>query len=282
MRVQQIYQLFPVPHGTQKQAISKVLEAWKWKAKPLQPGRGTADAMAWLVGAEEAPPATVMQAFDQDILVTENKLQKKEAHISGPVIPKLTQQLLRAEQRPAGHKATDPWQDPAKDPWAKMKPITVVATAPAGTTGTQRIEKVAEDLKAQVASTVQQHLSQHAAGSASGDAIKQLSSQTDQRLQRLETTMTEIRAQNQQTQKWFQDIHNHSKQTDQAIQVLQQAVQQNKADIQQTHSALQQSTQKLTNELSAFTTQFKADSESLWNDRFDRLEAQLSKRERKE
>lgn len=283
VKVQQIYQLYPVPHGTQKHAVGKVLEAWQWKAKALQPGRGTADAMAWLVGAETAPPSKVMQAFDRDILITENKTPKKDAPTQGPVIPKKTQQLLRAD-RPlqAGSKPTDPWQDPSKDPWARLKPVLANPAAPAGATGAQRIEQVAADLKAQVATTVQQHLTQHTASTASGDAVKQLSAQTDQRLQKLETTVTEIRAQNQSVQKWFQDIKTHSQQTDQAIQQLQQAVKQNQADLQQTHAAMHQSTQKLTNDLSAFATQFRADSETLWNDRFDRLEAQLSKKERRE
>jgi len=51
----------------------KLLEAWKWTAKPLQPAKGNLQGQAWTVGASEPPPNKVMPGFGHDVLITLQK-----------------------------------------------------------------------------------------------------------------------------------------------------------------------------------------------------------------
>ncbi|CAK9027887.1 unnamed protein product [Durusdinium trenchii] len=71
VEVKQIYNLMPLPHGTQKSAVSALLKEWNWSAKPLQPGKGNAGYMAWTIGAATPPPQAVMPGFKLDILITD-------------------------------------------------------------------------------------------------------------------------------------------------------------------------------------------------------------------
>ena len=76
--IQLIYELFPIPHGTQRQSIAKPLGDWGWQARPLQPGKGSYTHMAWRVGAQQPPPQTVMTGFQNDIVVTQVKELKSQ------------------------------------------------------------------------------------------------------------------------------------------------------------------------------------------------------------
>eukprot|EP00435_Cladocopium_sp_Y103_P012113 s2367_g3.t1 len=116
-----IFELFPLPHGTQRPAVSKLLSDWSWTARPLQPGRGNYQHMAWRVGASGPPPHNIMTGFNQDVVITPVKDLKQ------PDKPTqlITQKHLRAPPAPAASTRTgDPWMDSAQDPWAKLKPVT--------------------------------------------------------------------------------------------------------------------------------------------------------------
>ena len=69
LEVANIYELCPVPHGTQRQTMVQLLRDWQWSAKPLQPGKGTFSHMTWRVGASGPPPHMVMNGFDLDIVI---------------------------------------------------------------------------------------------------------------------------------------------------------------------------------------------------------------------
>ncbi len=47
--IQKVWELRPLPHGTQKNGLLTMLRAWNWQAKPLQPCRADAAGMGWLV-----------------------------------------------------------------------------------------------------------------------------------------------------------------------------------------------------------------------------------------
>ena len=44
--VQQIYEMRPFPHGTQKKAVQGLLHKWDWPAKAIQPGRADGAGMS--------------------------------------------------------------------------------------------------------------------------------------------------------------------------------------------------------------------------------------------
>jgi hypothetical protein len=70
VEVKQVYTIFPVPFGLQRAQMVKLLSAWQWQAKRLQPTKGNLQGQAWTVGASTPPPNKVMPGFDQDILIT--------------------------------------------------------------------------------------------------------------------------------------------------------------------------------------------------------------------
>ena len=275
VKVPYMYQLFPLPHGTQRAAISKLLEEWKWRAKPIQPGRGRTDAMAWIVGSEDAPPGPVLHAFDQDVLITEHRMPKKQEQKQEPVIPRKTQRLLIQDQVPqAQTKGTDPFQDPAGDPWGKFLAKNTPVPSAAGASGNQRIEKLATELRAEVTSTVKQELSSHAA------SVPAITGPTEKKLAALESSITEIKAQNTQFSKWFKEWGARSQETDKAVHQLQQSIAKTQQDNAQLAAAVKQNNDTLHQELKGSIQAIKSDLDSTFDKRFDRLEALVAKRQR--
>ena len=276
------YQLYPLPHGTQKQAVAKLLEDWGWKAKPIQPGRGRSEAMAWIIGTATPPPAAILSAFGADVVVTEHKTPKPHTTINKPVIPKKTQQLMRQENVSSSSSGpTDAWLDPRNDPWAKFKSATTASTPTAtlaGASGTQRIDKIATELRAEVIQEVKQQLNQHGQGQASTNDLQTHSDRTEKRFKALESTVQEIKHQNQNFQNWFQTMDQRSAATEKAMQELQQAVQNNHQNIQQVSTAVQQTSTRLKGELQHSVGQLKNDIEGSFDKRFERLEAMMAKK----
>ena len=79
MSIQKIFEIFPLPHGTQRAAINKILSHWAWKARALQPGRGNFHHMAWRIGSAVSPPDAILTAFGSDVIIKEvHNLQVQE------------------------------------------------------------------------------------------------------------------------------------------------------------------------------------------------------------
>lgn len=70
-QAQRIFQLFPLPHGLQCGGVLKLLKDHDWAVKPLQPGKGSGDAMSWQVGAATPPPSDIITGLGKEILITE-------------------------------------------------------------------------------------------------------------------------------------------------------------------------------------------------------------------
>ena len=70
LRIQAHYRIHPLPHGSQRQSVAKLVKRWGWQARPLQPDRGDAAGGAWLVGASEEPPALTQTLGDTFILIS--------------------------------------------------------------------------------------------------------------------------------------------------------------------------------------------------------------------
>ena len=99
--IQLIFELFPLPHGTQRQAVCQLLKDWEWHAKPLQPGKGNFGHMAWRVGSKVPPPHHVMKGFQVDIVITQIKELKQPSHQPHMIASTKTQniyELLQCQQ----------------------------------------------------------------------------------------------------------------------------------------------------------------------------------------
>eukprot|EP00435_Cladocopium_sp_Y103_P012354 s2527_g3.t1 len=218
MELQLIHELFPIPHGTQRHAVGKLLADWGWKARPLQPGKGNFQHMAWRVGSQEPPPHPVMKGFQMDIVISQVKEMKRPEVQPQLIASSKTQKHLRSAPAKASTStpSADPWQEPAKDPWATFNPRA--AAHPSGG-NRQRFDAICTDLKSKLTQEME-HQAQAtwqamAASSAAGPQPH------EDRIQALEVGLTELKHQNAQFGSWFQQAGDRMQATENAVQAVQ-------------------------------------------------------------
>lgn len=276
-QVQRIFQLFPLPHGLQKAGVQKLLASLDWVAKPLQPGRSSANAMSWHVGASSGPPKNIFTAFDQEVIVTELTKESKPKPPPKYLASNKTQRHLQSEaSASASGSATtnatqaDPWHSGHSDPWMQWH----TQRQP---TSKMHIQEVSTKLKDEMQTALRHEAQtlQATAASASAAEWKQAMTTQEQRVQRLETSVQEIQAQNHQFSQWFGTMGQQLKNTDTAIQGIQYTLSTHQNELTGLHSELQQIPEKVGNKLHASL------HEEL-DTRFDRLEAMMNKKFRTE
>ena len=255
VKIEQIFEVSPVPHGTQKKTMEKVMREWNWNCRVLQPGRGSHFHMSWQVGAQEEPPARVLQAFQSDVLI--NPVRKVEVEQLRPKIflAKKTQQHLR--QAPSTTKEDqDPWLN-HNDPWAKYAATSSTSAPLPPPTTAKRIEEIKGTLQQEVQNAVRKELESHPAGGAMSDT-------ESGRLDHLESALQEVKSQNSALKGWIQDAQTKLNRQDAQLTQLKQEVgaqsEQMKTQFTNLQGELNQSFEK----------------------QFSRLEALLEKRQRHE
>ena len=67
------YRLFPLPPGSQRTGVLQLLKRWGWTARPLQPSREDATGTAWELGAATEMPAPTMSLGESYVLITKIK-----------------------------------------------------------------------------------------------------------------------------------------------------------------------------------------------------------------
>eukprot|EP00438_Fugacium_kawagutii_P008487 Skav210939 [mRNA] locus=scaffold713:141408:145823:- [translate_table: standard] len=275
-QVQRVFQLFPLPHGLQKAGIQKLLTELGWVAKPLQPGRSNAQAMSWHVGASSAPPKEVFTAFDHEVIVTEltkeNKPKPPPRYLASNKTQRHVQQEASSSSAgPTSTPATDPWLDGSKDPWhaffAQQQP-----------SGKKHIEEVSSKLRDEMTSALKQEMEtiqQNSTAAASTDAVQQALATQEQRVQRLETTMGEMKAQNQQFTQWFGEIGQQIQSNESSIQTIQYTLSTHQAELTGLHSEVQAVPDRVSRSIQSTLSEDFAK-------RFDQLEALMEKKLRTE
>eukprot|EP00435_Cladocopium_sp_Y103_P041316 s1356_g11.t1 len=111
----------PMPHGSNRAALTKLFNSWSWQARPCQPKSRTPDGkgVVWECQAICKPQYEVYQLEHADVLISEvPKKSAKVQHLQTPIqaSAKTMAMLKSAEkQQDAGD---DPWQsDLSQDPW---------------------------------------------------------------------------------------------------------------------------------------------------------------------
>eukprot|EP00438_Fugacium_kawagutii_P011105 Skav203176 [mRNA] locus=scaffold39:103479:107678:- [translate_table: standard] len=271
LQVQQIYELFPIPHGTQRQAIVQLLRDWSWPARPLQPGRGSATHMSWRVGAQSAPPSPVMTGFKNDIIITQVKELKPPEPKPTLIASRKTQRHLRQapKVRPTSSTSGDPWQDDGKDPWAGF----VRTTPPAAGEGKSRLNEIQAQLRSEVATEVTARL-----GNQATEAIQAAAANTanaaghqDQRLQALEVGLTELREQNGQLATWCKQTTERISQNENTMSAVQHTLDTHQHELH----ALGQNFQST---MSSVKRDLSSELNSNFEKQMSRMEALLEKR----
>eukprot|EP00438_Fugacium_kawagutii_P013014 Skav219674 [mRNA] locus=scaffold3149:156736:166299:+ [translate_table: standard] len=112
-----LYALGPLPFSTTKEAIGKLLKAWDWEARALQPRGRSADhsGVTWTIQAVEDPSHWIYSLKHGDVLIT--KIQNAPAtpapHAQFSIVAsKKTMDHLKSDRDP--FLDDDPWAAEAK------------------------------------------------------------------------------------------------------------------------------------------------------------------------
>ena len=271
--IQKVWELRPLPHGTQKSAVHAMLKTWAWPAKPMQPCKADGVGMGWLVGSQEDPPCCILPTAKGEVTVS---LQRKPPPgLEEPTIwsSTKTRELMRKSvQKPdkqhqgfakAPHPGrSDPWMN-GPDPWAQYKPAQPLPPATGDVTmhAASMMDDMESRLKAQLTS--------------------QAASSSDPRLDKLEVDMREMKSQGEKFEHWFHDAGQQNKTMQfQIEQIAQQVVAQDQA-----MQSAQVQTQTRMEDLSSQVQANRKDVSQLQSsiqDGFANIEALLSKKHRAE
>ena len=271
--VQRVFQVFPLPHGTTRASIIAFLKEIGWRAKPLQPGRAQAGAMSWNIGTSDDPPSEVLSGFGRDVLVSEVRTKQNAKAPQQVIASTRTQTHMRGITK---GQTSDPWQmDVTKDPWYKASS----PPAPAGASGKSHLSEVTEQIRNELKTSIRKEFESLSSSSQDASmidtsAVQVYQTQNDDRMRKLEVTVTEVQAQNQQFQGWFQQLGN--RQT-----ALESSVSQVQSTLETHHHEFQKISTDVTNmnvTLRGEVRQAMIDSQGDMEKRFDRLEALMAKK----
>ena len=229
--VQKVYEIRPLAHGIQKAGVDKLLKAWGWEAKPLQPYKADQYGIGWLIGTAKEPPSMVLRAGDQDITVCIHKdvTQKKagptclstmktKAHIQRK--PRSDARSSKDQSTTEGTKGEDPWlrRDPWEN-WSKARPVEDEVMHP-----TSKIDEVETRLQSQV----------------SGAIATEVSKATEERFQQISVDMAELKQQQAKFDGWFIEAAQLNTSTQGQITQLRQQVQAQQGELGQVKNELGQ------------------------------------------
>lgn len=177
----------PLPYATTREAVQKLLRAWDWDARPLQPRGRSQDGsgVTWLIQAVEDPACWIYTLQHGDVLITKTKESKPIVHdntLNVVASRKTMEQLAKKVE-------VDPLQ--AFDPWQKYQATSSVAAAP--------IAKVSSSATAQIAEVEARLEKKIMAVVQSKDHDTPMESPVvDERISRLEVQMQQIATHQQQ------------------------------------------------------------------------------------
>eukprot|EP00438_Fugacium_kawagutii_P036700 Skav200932 [mRNA] locus=scaffold2433:372726:376943:+ [translate_table: standard] len=276
-QVQRIYQLFPLPHGLQRTGICKLLESFDWKAKPLQPGKGSAKAMSWTVGSAQPPPRDVLMGFDgQEILITEITKTTKPPPPPRFLASQRTQKHLRAETPASSSSSTgpgtssDPWLQPGHDPWCAWQ-------GPKPAPGKTHLQEMSGQLREELQANMKKEFAELRTQAASS-----VQPETEKRFMQLESSIGELQAQGSQFSSWFSNLGQKIQENENAMQAVQFTLgthQQELYGLRQEMSALPD---QIGRSISGAINNYKQETQSTFDGRFNQLEALLNKKLRTE
>ena len=267
VKTELIYEIQPIPHGTLKKSIARVLSDWGWRAKPLQPSKGTSQHMIWKIGAEGPPPSDAMQAFGTDIVINQIKSFAHSTQAEKHIAPHKTQQYYKQIGKSDN---SDPWTT-GNDPWSRYvgtQPTSSMAASSATPAPRKHLDDIAQALRTDLEKQLQQHI-------AKNEDV-QMTTDQEQKLQQLESTIVEMQHQNQQFQNWFQEAGAQMKEQQQNMSHLRQEIKQVQDELP---SQVQAAVHSVKGEIAA---ELQKTFESSMQMMGTRLEALLEKKQRHE
>ena len=229
------WRIHPLPCGIQRQQLAALLKRWQWTARPLQPLKGDASGMAWLVGSESEPPSTALPVGEDYALVTLQKgLTQGPTQVPVCASRKTKRHIIYDDGEP-GPSESDPWVL-GPDPWARaataIKPPPGLSIPPAGATAaSSKLDKLRQELKDGVTETVQSEWQRQGAS-----ALKDLSASQEDRFKKLEVSVSELRMQNEKFEGWFSSFGKQVSDNASHLQALDGRLEKQQCQLSQVHS----------------------------------------------
>ena len=275
--VRKVFELFPLEHGTQRAAVVKLLAAWGWSARPLQPGRSRSNAMSWHVGSSCDPPQAIMAGSKDDILITEIKNMDRPKPEQQVVASQKTRDFIRKNQ--AGiPTANDPWL--VSDPWSKYQPSTSTSSGATSATPAEtkhRYLTMADELKADLRKELRASLSKEL---AQKDPDEQMDIDKDEKLVQMESTLVELQSQNAKFNEWFGEMGQRYNTMQGNMQDLQTQFQAQSQELHIVHQKIGSFESQVQGAITTAVSAARTELSDAMNARFDSFEALLSKRTR--
>ncbi|CAJ1451073.1 unnamed protein product, partial [Effrenium voratum] len=268
VKVTDIYKLFPLPHGTQRQGLIKSLAAWKWRAKPLQPCKGDHNGIGWEIGSQDPPPNSIQGAHG-DVMVTKLRTVRPEASNSTLVAFDRTQQYLHGNQdKPSSSASSDPWQS-GHDPWATwFNQHPQEGKVPAAPSAADRLQQAEERIKADLHATLQKQIdAQWRTWDEDQDMDTEDTGRFESRFRQLETNVAELQRQNTKFEHWFTEAAEAHQATNMQIESVAKQVHSHQAELTTLNKNVNEHNAELRREMS---------------NGFSNIEALLSKKHRAE
>ena len=250
VRVATKYRLHPIPHGTQRATIIKLLEQWGWKAKPLQPTKGSILGGAWEVGSDSPPPKAVLYGFNQDVTITEIKQKVQPKQVQSVFASSRTKQVLQQAGSSASSsidgsssvRDVDLWHQSGQDPWNSWKPTGAPVKVDYSKSTQGRLQEISDKLSDDVKAQIRQQIGEHQAGTSTAIAnATQFSQEAESRFRKLESGLAEVSAQGKQFQSWFNDVGNRLANTEHHVGQITSQLTQVQAEVHQTTDMVQNS-----------------------------------------
>ena len=239
--------------------------------------------MVWLVGTSTPPTQHVLRGFDRASL-SRNQEAKRAIATPQLLASRRTRQHIQKEQQTlthTGQASTDPWSDPAKGPWNSfLGAVKPSAPTSLSTAGSKRIEQLSDQLRSELNMNLKQEVA-NLHGNANPDlsTFQPQQQQADKRLAVLETHVSEIKHQHTKFEQWFGEVKQQASHTDERLNQFQSALHQQKGELTQLSTDVHANTEQLTHSM---LTNLRSEFSAKLTNRFDKLEAMLSKRHKTE
>lgn len=279
--IKEVYKLEPLPAGTQRQSLVDAIKSVGWKAKPLQPTKGS-QGKAWNIGAEGPPPQPFIETQFGWVTITKVKAVTPQLQAQDIVATAKTRLHIKENSsssvQASDSKGIDPWV--ANDPWGNFTPVTKAAQVPS-----QHVQQKFDDVEARLQESLQAQVSA---------TIQQ---QDDSRITSVENRIQALVDSQEKLQAWVADgsqkiadiqqdnqhIHQCIQQCGITIQEQGNAIMQVQADVAQCSQQVinqSQTLQGVAQDLGGLKDTFQSTLNTYFEQQADRIEALLAKKQR--
>ena len=226
-----IYVMEPLPIGTQKFGVAKLIKAMNWAAKPMQPKGSSSGSLAWLVAAQNPPNENVVLTDSGEVMITWlRSLAPKRKEVDNVIASWETKKKLQ--------EAPDPWVN-GNDPWARYRtptpavlPVQQPIRIDQDDSVKSKFEELQAEMKQQIVKQIQESLP------------TALQEQTE-RMEKMEVDMQELRLQGEQFNDWFKGQSEIQLRQSRQVEELRESQEQQHSCLQQIMMNLQTCNQEL-------------------------------------